>query len=74
MFPAEGDPKGGMAHTCWLPPWLVLVLIVTMVDPNYWTETELRRWLKLVCDHHPGRFSDRKLTADVLAAQLATSL
>ena len=36
MFPAEGDPKGGMAPTCGQLPWLVHVLIVIMVDPNYW--------------------------------------
>ena len=46
MFPAEKDPTGGMemfdsrrASIC---------LLIKHVEPETWTETELRRWLKAV--------------------------
>ncbi|EXJ96489.1 hypothetical protein A1O1_01615 [Capronia coronata CBS 617.96] len=49
MFPAEKDPKGGM----FLPSDVLLSIALFQPshwscgsDPNYWTESELRRWLK----------------------------
>lgn len=46
IFPAEKDPTGG---TPLLRDYSSQTLTsVCLLDPEYWTETELRRWLKLV--------------------------
>jgi hypothetical protein len=45
MFPAEKDPKGGMSKQCrsWYDDGFDNCL-----DPETWTESELRRWLQAV--------------------------
>jgi hypothetical protein len=47
IFPAEKDPTGGKYRPL---PMLKSVLQAdnACLDPNTWTETELRRWLKAV--------------------------
>lgn len=54
MFPAEKDPTGGKKPSRVLscPVWVCIYQTDTWhSDPNTWTETELRRWLKAVSIH-----------------------
>ncbi|OAP62510.1 hypothetical protein AYL99_04715 [Fonsecaea erecta] len=53
MFPTEGDPTGGMILPLMFNNFLDALRLpqygidLIDTDPEYWTETELKRWLKL---------------------------
>jgi hypothetical protein len=56
MFPAEKEAVGGMSFpssspshfTPDLPRFQLGALLLMNVDPEMWTETELKRWLRNV--------------------------
>jgi hypothetical protein len=60
MFPAEKDPTGGMHVIGFVhvgPAMLTL-----LADPETWTETELRRWLKAVSIQSEAGLTRPRLT------------